>query len=178
MSRIDFNDLSYLSKGNSRQQRAYKVIDNRKIMKVLNDFTPFLAGTIPLGVDIPESDLDIICCFHDSHPFLICIDIFKEHADYQFKHFRHNGVETVIAGFFVDGLRFEIFGQPRPVRIQEAYRHLLIEQEILLAKGEAFAKEVVALKESGMKTEPAFAHLLGLTGDPYAALLSFDLRML
>ena len=50
---------------------------------------------------------------------------------------------------------------------------MIIEHHILQQEGEDFKRKVVALKESGMKTEPAFAQLLGLDGDPYLALLEY-----
>ncbi len=53
-----------------------------------------------------------------------------------------------------------------------AYRHMIIEYRILLEKGEAFRQSIVELKRQGMQTEPAFALLLGLKGDPYTELLN------
>jgi hypothetical protein len=48
---------------------------------------------------------------------------------------------------------------------------MITEYRILLEKGEAFRSQIVELKRQGMKTEPAFALLLGLEGDPYLELL-------
>jgi hypothetical protein len=45
----------------------------------------------------------------------------------------------------------------------------------LAQHGERFKNEVIKLKKQGIKTEPAFASLLGLPGDPYGALLKFEL---
>jgi hypothetical protein len=86
-----------------------------------------------------------------------------------------NQVETIICSFAIGNFKLEIFGQNRPTRAQESYKHLLIECEILKAFGENFRKQIIALKKSGYKTEPAFAHLLQLKGDPYEALLHYKI---
>lgn len=51
---------------------------------------------------------------------------------------------------------------------------MLIEHQILLEKGESFRQEIISLKKQGIKTEPAFAQLLGLSGDPYEAILRLE----
>jgi hypothetical protein len=58
---------------------------------------------------------------------------------------------------------------------QVAYRHMVVEWNILAANDDNFRGEIIRLKKSGMKTEPAFAQLLQLDGDPYQALLSYSL---
>ena len=78
-----------------------------------------------------------------------------------------------MANFTLEDFEIEIFGQNRPSREQEAFRHLLIEDEILESKDETFRAEIIKLKKQGFKTEPAFAKLLKLKGDPYLALLAY-----
>lgn len=51
---------------------------------------------------------------------------------------------------------------------------MLIENEILKQNGLQFKKDIVSLKLKGFKTEPAFAKLLGLKGNPYLALLALE----
>ena len=48
---------------------------------------------------------------------------------------------------------------------------MIIEHKILAAHDNDFKTEIIKLKQAGLKTEPAFARLLGLDGDPYEALL-------
>ena len=48
---------------------------------------------------------------------------------------------------------------------------MMVEYQLLKEKGEGFKQQIIDLKKSGFKTEPAFAIALGLTGDPYEALL-------
>jgi hypothetical protein len=48
---------------------------------------------------------------------------------------------------------------------------MIIEHRVLIEKGEKFRQEIIKLKRQGLKTEPAFAKLLGLDGNPYEALL-------
>ena len=82
---------------------------------------------------------------------------------------------TVLVRFQLEEFKVEIFGQNIPSKEQYAFRHMLIEHQILLQKGETFRQEIVKLKKKGLKTEPAFANILGLTGDPYKALLNYPL---
>ena len=49
---------------------------------------------------------------------------------------------------------------------------MLIEHRILRLLGDPFQDEVSKLKKSGLKTEPTFARLLGLVGNPYDELLN------
>jgi hypothetical protein len=39
------------------------------LFDILLAYDPVLAGTIPLDVDVPGSDLDIICCCADTDVF-------------------------------------------------------------------------------------------------------------
>ena len=84
-------------------------------------------------------------------------------------------IETTIARFNTNSFEIEIFGQNIPVEQQNAYRHMLTEYKILQQKGVVFKRKVTALKKQGLKTEPAFARLLGIKGNPYEELLDFKL---
>ncbi len=42
--------------------------------------------------------------------------------------------------------------------------------------GDAFRTAVMERRRGGLKTEPAFAAVLGLAGDPYSALLDVEAR--
>jgi hypothetical protein len=79
-----------------------------------------------------------------------------------------------VANFFSDSFEIEIFGQPIPTKLQFAYRHLIVEHNLLNKYGEAFRQQILALKQQGHKTESAFAIALDLTGDPYKELLKFE----
>ncbi|WP_050009687.1 DUF4269 domain-containing protein [Flavobacterium sp. B17] len=58
---IDFTTINYLKTGNQKQKRAYEILTKYRIFEKLKDFSPLLAGTIPIEIDTEESDLDIIC---------------------------------------------------------------------------------------------------------------------
>lgn len=51
---------------------------------------------------------------------------------------------------------------------------MLIEYNLLKTYGDPFRERIIQLKKQGIKTEPAFAQLLGLKGDPYLALLDLE----
>ena len=167
---INFLDIGYLKSGNERQKKAYQVLTVNSILEKLNIYTPILVGTIPINIDIETSDLDIICDVRDTENFKR--DLLK-HFELQryFVMAENKKLNALKANFLIDGFEIEIFGQNIPTTEQNAYRHLVIEHQLLLEKGEHFRLQIIDLKKQGYKTEPAFAELLGLDGDPYEVLL-------
>lgn len=167
---IDFTTIDYLKSGNQKQRSAYKVLSQHRIFEKLKAYSPILAGTVPIEIDIEESDLDIICEVNDKAGFERFLrDIFSEFS-IEPESLEINGEEVVVGNFVLEGFLIEIFGQNKPVTKQNAYRHLMAEYRILQEKGEDFKNEIIALKKQGIKTEPAFGILLGLE-NPYEDLL-------
>jgi hypothetical protein len=167
--------IDYLQYGTPRQQEAYTALTDNEIIEKLGSFTPFLAGTVPLNIDIETSDLDILCCFHDEDAFYkrVCAE-FRHHDNFTVSRIIIEGKNTVLANFFCDGFEIETFGQNVPVSLQLGYLHMMAEYAILQREGERFRKKVIELKNAGYKTEPAFAKLLGLKGNPYKAILDVN----
>lgn len=171
----DFFNLSYLAVGSAIQQEGFQVIKNSRIMELLRDHQPVLAGTLPLDLFIEKSDLDILCCSADLHA--VSDLLHKEFS--HLKNFKSvltkvNETDTLIVQFYFQGFQFEIFVQPVATRRQTAFLHLMKEFDIL----ERFPElriEILKLKQSGFKTEPAFAKVLALPGDPYQAILNFHI---
>ncbi len=145
-----------------------------RIFEVLNDFSPMLTGTIPIEVDLPSSDLDIICEFQDSSRFEFRIaENYDSQMGFELHRTQKQGLNTIIARFQHHSFDIEIFGQPLKVTKQMAYRHMIREHEVLQSKDESFRLEVIDLKKQGFSTEAAFAKLLGIEGDPYEGLLDY-----
>jgi hypothetical protein len=172
---MNFQSIQYLKTGTARQRKAYTVLERNGILQKLRSYSPILAGTIPLNIDIEESDLDILCCFSDVDQFVRDIrQEFSACTAFKIRTTTISGHTSVVAVFFVDDFAVEVFGQGIPTTSQMAYRHLVIEHKILTERGEQFREKIVELKRSGYKTEPAFAKLLGLDGDPWQAILGYE----
>ncbi|MCG2616804.1 DUF4269 domain-containing protein [Terrimonas sp. NA20] len=172
---INFEDIGYLQHGTTRQQQAFRVLTTYHILEKLEKFQPLLVGTIPLNIDIEGSDLDIVCCWNNEDAFTDHLfQAFGDMEQYESRKTCIREERSVICSFMLEGFPVEIFGQAIASNEQMGYRHLLIENKLLNEKGEHFRKEIIRLKEKGLKTEPAFATLLGLEGDPYIALLKLE----
>ncbi|WP_370627006.1 DUF4269 domain-containing protein [Cellulophaga sp. HaHa_2_95] len=172
---MNFRTIDYLKSGNERQKLAFSDIKKHKVLEKLKKYHPILTGTIPIEIDVLESDLDIICeCQNHSEFKAYLLDQFSQKKDFKMYSILQNDIESTIAEFKTDNFLFEIFGQNIPTEKQDAYRHMIIERNILEEKGFEFKQKVKDLKSSGIKTEPAFAKLLGLKGNPYAELLKLE----
>lgn len=171
---IDFTNIEYLKNGNQIQVQAFEVLTQNKILSHLAEFDPILVGTIPINIDIENSDLDIICHWKNKTEFIDKLNsIFRQENEFKIREIFLDNKESIVVNFRIQGFEIEIFGQNIPVKNQNGYKHMIIEHEILQAKGENFRLEIIKLKQNGYKTEPAFAFLLGLKGDPYAELSEY-----
>ncbi|RNI27028.1 DUF4269 domain-containing protein [Rufibacter latericius] len=175
---MDFTTIEYLKTGTPKQQEAYKVLTSYSIMEYLQPYSPILAGTIPIDIDVENSDLDIICYWQHADDFKgNLVECFSGYKDFQIVDKMVREQRTVIANFMVENFEIEVFGQNKPSQEQYAYRHMVIENYLLLSKGNQFKQTIRELKVQGFKTEPAFAHALGLQGDPYLELLKEEEKL-
>ena len=172
---MNFDTIEYLQNGNEKQRQVYYVLKNNQVLSKLKKFDPIVVGTISINIDIENSDLDIICTFSDKREFLKSItEIFSNEKEFSIRENPYLEKPAIVAKFFLDSFEIEIFGQSIPTRHQFAYRHMIVEYNLLNKYGEVFRQQIINLKRKGYKTEPAFAKALELQGDPYMELLKFE----
>ncbi|EQC47900.1 DUF4269 domain-containing protein [Bacteriovorax sp. Seq25_V] len=171
----DFDKLKY---GTKKQRLAYEVLRTSNIYEILAPYSPFLAGTIPLDIDVENSDLDIICEVHDFDKINKALKkSFGSATNFKTYTINVRGIETYLCNFRLNGFEFEIFCQGIPVLNQYAVIHYLVEKRILAIFGSRVKNEIRKYKNLGIKTELAFAKYFNIQGDPYdelAKLQSFS----
>lgn len=146
-------------------------LDRVGVLSALSQFDPHVAGTPPLGLDLADSDIDVLCHAPDPVQFVCAIwAAFGGYPDFLAWQWVA-GERPVIAQFSAEGWAFELFGCPQPVCGQMGWRHFQIEQRLLSLGGNALRNMIIDQRRVGLKTEPAFAAVLNLSGDPYEALL-------
>ncbi|MFD3261500.1 DUF4269 domain-containing protein [Paenibacillus lentus] len=168
-----FKTISYLEFGSPVQRQAFKAINKLNIVHNMAQYTPVLCGTIPISIDVRNSDLDIIMEVYDFENFKEDVTLLYGNLPGFLLHESViKGTPTITANFRYGGFEFELFAQPRPIEHQNAYLHMLVEHHLLMTNPH-LRTEIIRLKERGIKTEPAFAQVLGWNGDPYDELLIY-----
>jgi hypothetical protein len=146
------------------------------VLEVLAAFDPHVAGTPPLGLDLPSSDIDVLCFAPDVRTFTETVwRAFSGAPAFIAKQWV-DPPRPVVASFEAAGWRIELYGEAIPVEQQRGWRHFAVERRLLALGGHGFRAAVLALRQRGMKTEPAFAAVLELRGDPYLAMLDLGDR--
>lgn len=169
---IKFHHQSLASVVNlEKQSLVFSALAESKILSDLKKFHPLVVGTFPLDVQTENSDVDIVLSNNNLQEVEEC---FLKYYSY-LPHFKMNTSclldrDTVIASFTFKNIPFELFAQRRLSFTQNGYRHFQVEERLLKIGGSEFKKKIIALRQSGLKTEPAFAQALSLKGDPYVAL--------
>lgn len=168
----DWRKIDDLNRGTAVQKEVYNLLTELDIMNLLTDYNPLLVGTIPLGIQVEGSDLDIICEVHDPAKFKALVArYFGAMEGFVSESRVVQDIPRTKINFMAKGWPIELFGQPRRTELQNGYLHMIVEADILAQMDDDFRARIILLKKSGWKTEPAFAKALGLEGDPYEALL-------
>ncbi|KAF0811089.1 hypothetical protein A167_00121 [Alcanivorax sp. S71-1-4] len=151
---------------------AQQAIAQAGITTHLAVYQPHIVSTLFVHFDVADSDIDVICTCPD-------LDLFLHEVSVHFN--RMQGFEAyrrtahVVAHFHHEGFVFEIYGSSVPPARQLAMRHYRVMQRLSALGGEPLQTAVRGCRQQqGLKTEPAIADVLGLTGDPYAAVLALE----
>lgn len=147
---------------------VWNALTASKVLSDFKKFSPLVAGSIPLGLGLPDSDLDI----------LMCAESIDEVAAEFVARQNLLGPVTVTencVGFCFQNVDFEIFVDKSPSIRQIAQLHFQIEERLLKYLGEEFRRSVMDVRNlEGLKTEAAFAKVLGRSGDAFEALLDLQ----
>jgi len=163
---IDFTTIDYLKNGNEKQKRVYEILTKHQILEKLKEYSPILAGTIPIEIDIEGSDLDIICevdlRFQEDFLDDLMFSKFIPHdVEVKVEYPIINGEKCIVLNFILEEFSIEIFGQNKPTIEQNAYRHMIAEYKILQEKGENFKQKIIEFKQKGNKNRTCFRNVAG-----------------
>jgi Domain of unknown function (DUF4269) len=88
------------------------------VLELLAPFGPRVAGTPPLGLELPDSDIDVLCFAPDPHRFIDTVwRAFSDTPAFTAKQWV-DPPRPVIASFEVAGWRIELYGKATPVERQ------------------------------------------------------------
>lgn len=156
---------------NNKITLANKAIQESNVLGILNEYSPKVVSTIFVGLDTEDSDIDIVCSYHDQ-------DVFSELFSSAFSKLRSYSLrlenDYILGQFCYGNFIFEVYASAIPVKEQNAYRHYKVMQRLVDAGGVKFKQHIKHLKQQGLKTEPAICQALGILGEPYRAILEIE----
>lgn len=166
----DWRNVDYLKSGNRTQQSCFTILEETKVLEKLQIFDPIVVGTIPICIDINDSDIDIVCSARN-------LVYFQLVAGMHFGHYQNFSYDWskyyFTCNFWYKDMQIELYAESIKSEQHKAYRHMVTEHRILQLAGDKFSEQVVMLKNKGFKTEPAFGKLLNLIA-PYDDLLELQ----
>lgn len=188
-ARANWRRLDYLAYGNPRQRSAHALLTAGVWDELVAQCADMaLVSTLAIGLDRPGSDLDILCQHSNPAAFAATfanqgwlasakgdnIWLLERSFPCLDQHCADSGSDKSDASW-----PLELYVTPAPIETLNGWRHLTLMAALLQRFGDAFYREVLRLRlEQGLKGEAAMCRLLGLAGDPYAALLTLEGRNL
>lgn len=150
-----------------KQESLTQAYNNFVHLSGLGAHDPLLAGSLPVGLYMSNSDLDVLVGHTEwqtfSKDFFEKIKTQATNATYKLE------ADYALINLAYRGVPFEIYFAEKPPILQRAGRHLQIEARLI----QLFPRALQILKKlrtQGMKTEPAFAQAFHIEGDPYEEL--------
>ena len=166
--------LDYLARGNPRQRSAHALLTAGcwdALERLCQDLA--LVSTVAIGLDRPGSDLDILC----QHPDPARLASLLREQGWTASDKGHQVwlLEQTLTGPDQARWPVELYVTQAPLETLNGWRHLSLMAALLGHFGHDFYQAVLRLRlEAGLKGEAAICRLLGLGGDPYAALLTLE----
>lgn len=159
---VKFHHLSLKSVVNFEQRpQVAIVVSELKLLEMFKDHQPFIAGTIPLAIETPDADIDFLVRFSDPDEFsTLCRERFGSMSEFELSNGEAHGLPYSLCRFEYRGVPVEIFCSSLSTYKQNAFLHFQAEEKLLKYGPYSWQEQVVQLKMRGLKTEPAFAHLL------------------
>lgn len=183
-ARANWRRLDYLAYGNPRQRSAHALLTAGVWDELVAQCADMaLVSTLAIGLDRPGSDLDILCQHPDPAAFAASLSTRGWQASAKGENVwlleRVFPCADSVCDNRIASWPLELYVTPAPIETLNGWRHLTLMAALLQRFGDAFYREVLRLRlEEGVKGEAAMCRLLGLAGDPYAALLTLEGRNL
>lgn len=146
----------------------YHILLRSQVLEILKPFEAVWIGSIPIDVHIENSDIDV-ACFYTKELEQTLITHFKTYEHFELKV----SPQVLVCRFSFENTPFEIYAEAISPLLQRGYLHMIAEKNLLETHGEKLREDVRNLKRKGLKTEPAFAEALGISGDSYIELLKY-----
>jgi len=174
---IKFHNLSLKSVINFENRPKMAIlVSELNLLEMFKDHQPFIAGTVPLAVDLPSADLDLLVCFASVGDFKhMCQQGFALLPEFEISLGEISKIQYCLCRFDYRGIPVEIFCSSLSTFKQNGYLHFNSEEKILKYAPATWTQQILDLKGTGLKTEPAFAHLLQ-SGDVDAYQFILDLQ--
>lgn len=162
---------SYRTRGTATIRPDWKdALERVGLLRLLAEFDPHLIGTLSLELGMATSDIDVAVFAADPNDVAETLWNARELLPMlSLRRWTGDG-RPLIGGFHALGWEFEVFAASCPVQEQVGWRHFDVERRLLAIGGDRMRRAVRRRRTAGAKTEPAFAGLLRLPGDPYAAM--------
>ena len=159
------------TKMNSKIVHAKKAIQVSGVLNELQSYSPEVVSTIFVSLDTMESDIDIVCTYQEQEAFFEEFE--SAYSGYE-SYSIHPRKDHALGRFHCNQFLFEVYASKTPVQLQTAFRHYQVMKRLVKIGGNEFIDRVRQLKESGLKTEPAICRVMGISGEPYAAVLELE----
>ena len=176
-SAIKFHNISLKSVINFEQRPKFAMlVTELKLFEIFKDNLPFIAGAIPLAIDVVGDDVDFLVSYPNYSEFeLKCTELFAGLAGFEMSQGHANGADYSLCRFTYHEVSFQIFSSVDSTFSQNGFLHFQIEEKLLKYGAVDWQNKIVNLKSSGVKTEPAFGKLLKQDSvDPYIYLLELQ----